>query len=190
MNARSRFVVLAAVVLGLTAGVALAATRHVALAFDATSLPYPDGTVITTQLVAHGVVFSANDSDLPPEYRLSLGPQENVVRRNGAEATLTNPFRIAFTQGPVMSATLTIEDRNLNDQRHTLTAFTSDGRAIDAASFQDGIQGDTAGTFTLSVSSKRKKDAIAYVVVIEQPFGAEILRAIDYTTKAKGERGD
>ena len=189
MKARSGFVVVATVVLGLTAGIALAATRHVALAFDATSLPYPDGTVITTQFVNRGVVFSADDGDLLPAYRLSLGSQENIVRREGDAAALTNPFRIAFTAGPVMSATLTIEDRNTNDQRHTITAFTSAGEAIDAASFQDGIQGETAGTFTLSVSSKRKKDAIAYVVVIEQPFGAEILRAIDYATRAKSERG-
>jgi hypothetical protein len=185
MRIRTRIACLATVALGLTAGIAIGATQIVGLTFDAASLPYPDGTVVTTQFIDRGLVFSADDTDLPPEYRLSLGAQENVVRRDGDTASLLNPFRIFFVDGPVMAVTLTLEDWNLNDQLHTLTAFTSSGEVIGTASFQDGIQGDTAGTFTLSVSAEKKKDAIAYLVVIEQPFGAEILRALDYTTKAK-----
>lgn len=170
----------------LAASVASAASSEVVIPFNSATLPYPDGTILTTQLADHfGVVFSADDSDLPPAYRLSLGPQENVVRFGPGETELTNPFRIFFLSQAVKSVSASIEDRNTDDQLHTLTAFSSTGSILDAASFQDGIAGDLAGVFTLTVSSNHP---IAYVVEIEQPFGAEVLRELRYQTAGSHKR--
>jgi hypothetical protein len=175
----------AALLLGMVAlvaaGVASAAARDVTITFNRATLPFPDGTILRHQLADHyRIEFSAEDSDLPPAYRLSLGPQENVVRSAGMETELINPFRIFFLDHSVKSVSVSMEDRNLNDQRHTLTAFSSSGTVLDAASVQDHVAGDTAGSFTMTVTSSRP---IAYVVVLEQPFGAEVLRELRYRSE-------
>ena len=178
-------VALLVAVVALAAAAAASAATETTVELSASTLPYPIATILTNQLESqYGIVFSADDSDLPPAYQLSLGDQENVIREGGAleERELINPFRIFFTDHAVTSVSLTLVDRNSNDQTHALTAFSGAGRVLDSATFRDGVSGGVAGTFTLTVSSNAP---IAYVVEIEQPFGAEVLRELRYTSRGR-----
>jgi hypothetical protein len=144
------------------------------------TLPFTDGTNITNQFKGRGLVFSAEDADLPPEFQMSLGWQENRI----SGATLYNLFRLQFLDAtrPVVSVSVALRDNNLNPQTHTLTAFDRSGSVVDTASFTESIKdGDVSpDRFTLTVSSCK---GIAFVVAIEQPFGAEVLERITFTRK-------
>lgn len=89
-------------------------------------------------------------------------------------------FRLNFiTVEPVIGVSVTLGDNNVNAQTHTLIAFDGSGNVVDEDSFaEDGL---FPGTFTLTVSSST---GIAFIVAIEQPFGAERLELITYTTGA------
>lgn len=153
------------------------------LDFTPGTLPFPDGTNITTQFQSEGVTFSADDSDLPPQFRQSLGWQENRVQ----DGMFYNLFRLNFPSSgqPTTKVGITFHDSNGNRQVHTLTAFDSAGNVLDKASFTEYLV-DTTYTgypfpdrFTLVVSSCK---GIASVVAIESPFGAEVVERIFITT--------
>jgi class 3 adenylate cyclase len=139
----------------------------------------PDETIVTTEYIADGVVFSDRDDDLPEECRKSLREQENVVRAavvGQTPGTLWNPFRINFeTQRPVQRVSLTITDMNERPQQHMLYAFDSEGAIVDEVAYHESGRGLT---FVLNAYSY---EGIAFVVVIEEPFGAQILRRIEYS---------
>jgi hypothetical protein len=135
---------------------------------------YPDGTTLTDQFKGQGVSFSAYDGDLPPEFRRSLGTQENCVQGQ----TVYNLFRLEFiADKPVVEVSLEFGDRNVRSQTHTVTAFDSSGNVVDSATFRKDT-GLARRPFSLKVKSSQ---GIAFVVAIEQPFGAEMLRGITYT---------
>jgi hypothetical protein len=106
------------------------------------TLPFPDGTNITNQFKQQGLIFSADDGDLPPEFQASLGTQENII----ISGTFFNLFRLNFlpsTKRPVVSVTVTLGNHNGVFQTHTLTAFDSSGTVVDAASFTQKVQART-----------------------------------------------
>ena len=152
--------------------------------FTPYTLSLPVGTVITDQFAKQGIVFSTDGADLPPEYQKSLGPQEHVVREGGAtypfdqnvDAILTNLFRIDFTRRNVVSVSVTLRDKNLNPQVHTLTAFDSSGNVLDVDSLTES--GELIDRFTLTVSSCA---GIVSIVALEQPFGAEQVDRVTFT---------
>lgn len=141
--------------------------------FTPGTLPFPDGTNITSQFGNRGVIFSANDSDLPPEFQVSQGSSENYIQ----ERTFYNLFRLGFTRPmrPV-SVSVTLHDQNSNQQLHTLAAFDHAGNIVDVASFNDG--GEARERFTLTVSSCK---GIAFVVAVEDPLGASVVERITFT---------
>ncbi|HXI93689.1 MAG TPA: hypothetical protein VNO24_27200 [Blastocatellia bacterium] len=145
--------------------------------FPPGTLPFPDGTNITNQFQSQGVIFSADDSDLPPEFQVSQGSQENLI----LQGTFFNLFRLNFTTGmTVESVSVTFGDQNSNSQAHTLTAFDRAGNVVDRASFTENtVYPDIfPDPFTLTVSSCQ---GIAFVVAIEQPLGAERVERIAFT---------
>lgn len=141
------------------------------------TLPFPDGTNITNQFESQGVIFSADASDLPPEFQVSLGSQENRIQ----DGTFFNLFRLNFaTDATIDSVSLTFGDQNSNSQVHTLTAFDRAGNIVDRASFNENTAFPEIfpDPFTLTVSSCQ---GIAFIVAIEQPLGAERLERIAFT---------
>lgn len=135
---------------------------------------FPDRTNITDQFRSQGLIFSADDADLPPIFQKSLKDQEHIV----ISGTFHNLFKLKFVQDerPVTSVTVTLVDSNEILQTHTLTAFDSTGAVVDTASYVDKPGDDRV--FSLTVSSCK---GIAFVVAIEQPFGAEAIQRITYT---------
>jgi hypothetical protein len=65
-------------------------------------------------------------------------------------------------------------DHNTNHQTHDLIASDSTGAVVDKASFTEPI-GEFPHSFALTVSSCK---GIAFVLAIEQQFGAERLERI------------
>lgn len=151
--------------------------------FSPGTLPFPDGTNITDQFKRQGVIFSADDSDLPPEFQRSLGSQENQIQ----QGTFFNLFRLNFTHYmPIVSVSVTFGDQTGNRQVHTLTAFDHAGNIVDRAWFTENtLFPDTfPDRFTLTVSSCK---GIAFVVAIEDPLGAERVERITFTRGQKNE---
>jgi hypothetical protein len=74
---------------------------------------------------------------------------------------------------------VTLHDHGGNPQTHRLTAFSKSGKVLDEDSFKDDSTfPDPDDEFTLTVSSC---EGIAFVVAIEQPFGAERLERVRVT---------
>jgi hypothetical protein len=146
----------------------------IVLDFPPGGVPYATGTQLTTQYLAQGVLFSAFDGDLPFAFRRSLGIQENRVQEN----TLFNLFRLDFV-GPerVVAVSVTFGDQNVQAQTHTLTAFDRAAAVLDSDTFAES--GLFPGLFVLTTQSLA---GISSVVAIEQPFGAERVERISFTT--------
>ena len=80
--------------------------------------------------------------------------------------------------GLVTEATVTLGDHNINPQTHSLFAFDSLGNQVDVDSLiETGLLTDT---FDLTVNSAA---GIATLLAYEQPFGAETLERISFTTQ-------
>jgi len=115
-----------------------------------------------------------------------LGSQENRIGANAGEyGTFYNLFRLIFiVTDPVIEVSVTLIDSNLNPQIHTLTAFDAAGNIVDVDSFTENDL--FPDPFTLTVASS---GGIAFVVALEQPYGAEILNQISYTIEPNTEIG-
>jgi hypothetical protein len=146
------------------------------LTFPIGTLSFPDFTNITDEFSSQGVIFSADDSDLPSKFQKSLGAQENLI----LEGTFYNLFRADFiSTSPVFSVIVILRDSNINPQTHTLTAFDVSGNVINSDSLtEDGLFPDT---LILTISSASE---ISFIVEIEQQFCAEVLELLSYTTGA------
>lgn len=154
---------------------------------SAWTLSLPAGQ-LTDEFAQQGIVFSTDDTDLPPAYQQSTGSQENQVVpliegsirgpfEDPIKGIVSNLFRIDFTRGNVISASVTLRDGNTNLQVHTLTAFDSDGNVLD----QDTLKETNAfeeDRFDLTVSSCA---GIASIVALEQPLGAEAFDRLTFT---------
>lgn len=142
--------------------------------FPLGAVPFVDGTIITDQLLATGLVFAGD------------GSSENRIQ----DRIFNNPSKVRFiTAEPVMSVSATIKDQNSNLQTYFMTAYDRNNNILDQASFTDPIlpppcQGcgtpTTPDRFTLTVSSCK---GIAYVWLFAQFAGARFLERITYTTK-------
>lgn len=147
------------------------------------NLPYPGLTVLTDEFRHLGIVFSDDDSGLDPRIPCrALAGQENIALSGGVD----NLFRIEFvTEDPVTQVVVEFEDANLNPQLHTLYALDENLQILDSGSYQD--QGGLTSFFTLQVSDP---EGIAGIAACEQPYGAERLLAITYTTSSENQPPD
>jgi hypothetical protein len=165
--------VMVIVLFGLSSYLVHAAST-ITLDFSSGTLPFPDFHNMTDEFKSKGIVFSPEDSDLPQEFQKSLGLQENIM----ISGHFYNLFRATFTSpDPVESVSVTFRDSCENPQKHTLTAFDTAGNIVGSDSFTE--HGFYTTPFTLTVSGNK---SIAFIVAIEEPYGAEELLSIAYTT--------
>lgn len=139
------------------------------------TLPFPTGTTITDQFQTEGVTFSTDNTGLPPEFQRG-GSQDNVIQ----QGSLTNLFRLDFDRGtPIVAASVSIQDANVNGQVHTLAAFDHSGNILDRVTFTEPpLQPSFPDRITLKVSSCK---GIASIVEIEDPPAAERVERITFT---------
>lgn len=149
------------------------------ITFD--NLPFPERTNLTNELEHLGIVFSDDDTGLDPDFPCSaLRPQENLVQ----QGTLFNLFRLRFvTDAPVTHVTVEFSDHNGNEQIHGLYQLDEDLQIVQADFFQD--TGSRLDDFALQLDDP---EGIAEIAACEQPYGAERLLAITFTTASANQR--
>jgi hypothetical protein len=160
------------VVSGLLLSVSQAVATTVNISFEPGTLPYHAPHYVTTDYIEWGIIFSEDTTGLDGEY--NSGSAENYIQGG----IFHNMRRVDFvTAGIVTSVTVTLLDRNTNQQFHLLYAFDTSGHQVDVDSFNDG--GLNTSPFTLTVSSAQ---GIATVLAYQEPqLGAQELWNFEYT---------
>ncbi len=148
--------------------------------FHPGTLPFPDGTNLTDEFEKQGIIFSDDDSDLPPFFQQSLGAQENRIQ----QGTFFNLFRLNFSKAVVRVSVRFGDQRGGDAQVHILQAFDADGNDVDQVFFSEARVGGGVfpDVFTLTVSSCK---GIAFIVALEQPLGAQRMDRISFTELKK-----
>ena len=136
------------------------------ISFDFTNLPFPTGTILTTEFRSDGIIFSDDDSGMDPLFPCpSLPGMENFVQ-NGQ---LMNLFRIEFsTTLPVIEVVARFRDANTNPQIHELFALDADLQIVRSVSYDDSSA--PLSQFELSLYDA---DGMAGIAACELPLGAE-----------------
>ena len=138
-------------------------------------LPFPDGTNLTDEFEAQGILFSNDDTGMDPEFPCpSYGWPENYVQ----QGTVFNLFRLEFvTQDPVTRVTVRFSDNNLNNQVHGLYELDENLQIVQSVFFDENFT--QVYDFTLTLENP---NGIAGIAACEQPEGAEGLLSITFTT--------
>jgi hypothetical protein len=168
--------------LGLVASVAVAGESTTTL--DFTNLPFPGGTILTTEFAADGIIFSDDDTGIDPNFPCPALPgQENIVHATGQ---LFNLFRIEFvTPDPVVEVTAVFRDHNLAVQVHELFELDADLQIVSSDSFND--MGMTLIEFPLELNNI---GGIAGIAACEQPLGAQAFLSLTFVTDLDRVFGD
>lgn len=152
----------------------IAVTAHastVNVSFEIGTVDYSDYYNITTEYSGDGLNFSHNSNGLDIGFTgTELG--ENLV----INKIFTNMFRVDFINAaPVIKATVTFSDSNLNPQTHALYAFDDSGAQVDFVSYFDN--GYHPDPFDLTVSFAH---GISSIVAQDLPAGSQKLLNISY----------
>ena len=171
INSNYRCVIRTALAFLLSAGVYGSAAGDV-VRIEFNNLPYPDGHNVSNEWEAEGIVFSDDATGMDPNFPcVSLGWQENRVQ----SAVLWNLFRINFVaDGPVVEVVCEFRDQNGRDQIHTLYELDENLNIVQQVEYDD-VNG---AEFSLRLSNP---NGIFGIAACEQPYGAELFRAIEFT---------
>lgn len=121
-----------------------------------------------------GIQFSDAYSDLPSPLNVAYNlPQANFSI--GGE--FLDMWRASFPTSSVLSASITIHDRDGQDQTHTLYAVDGSGTLIAAYGWQES--GLYANPITLSVTAPEGK-TISSIILVTEPYGETKLDVIKY----------
>jgi len=150
---------------------------------DFTNLPFPDGTILTTEFAADGIIFSDDDTGIDPDFPCPALPgQENRV----STGQLFNLFRIEFvTPDPVVEVTAIFRDQNSAVQVHELFELDANLQIISSDSFND--MGMTFIEFPLELNNI---GGIAGIAACEQPLGAQAFLSLTFVTDLDRIFGD
>lgn len=133
-------------------------------------LPYPQAHQLTDEYIGLGILFSDDDSDMPPTHqKYSLEPDTyNVVR----QSTLYTVYRIDFVGDNVREVKMLLRDANMGQTTHRLTAFSATGAPLSTSQTNDPAV-YTNYPFFLSVTSPGTP--IKSVVFTQQSWGQPTL---------------
>jgi hypothetical protein len=168
----------------LTPKVDMAASSAFLLKYDGLSITDQFVNVSSLPIVGKipalqypGIKFSDTYSDLPSPLNLDYNlPRANLSR--GGE--FLDMWRAYFPTSSVLSASITIHDRDGQDQTHTLYAIDDTGTIIAAYGWQES--GFYANPINLSVTAPEGK-TISSIVLVTEPYGETKLDAIKYEKK-------
>lgn len=156
-------------------GAVPAHTQQITTTIGFTGLPFPDMTNLTNEFEGQGIVFSNDDTGMAPSFPcVSLDWQENLVQ----QGFVFNLFRLEFvTQDPVTRVTVRFSDNNGNNQIHGLYELDENAQIVQSVFFDENFA--QVYDFTLTLENP---NGIAGIAACEQPYGAEGLLSITFTT--------
>jgi hypothetical protein len=168
----------------LTPKVDMAASSAFLLKYDGVSITDQFVNVSSLPIVGKipalqypGIKFSDTYSDLPSPLNLAYNlPQANLSL--GGE--FLDMWRASFPTSSVLSASITIHDRDGQDQTHTLYAIDDSGTIIAAYGWQES--GLYSNPINLSVTAPEGK-TIKSVVLVTEPYGETKLTMFKYEKK-------
>jgi hypothetical protein len=138
-------------------------------------LPFPDGTNLTNEFEAQGLLFSNDDTRMDPAFPCpSSGWAENYVQ----QGIVFNLYRLEFvTPDPVTQVTVRFSDNNLHNQVHGLYELDENLQIVQSVFFDESFK--QVYDFALTLDNP---NGIAGIAACEQPEGAEGLLSITFTT--------
>ena len=167
---------IAAAILLLFAVLPGAAAAQAVVTVDFHNLPYPDGTILTTEFQSSGLIFSDESTGMDPSFPCpALVGQENQVQ----DGSLFNLYRIQFaTVDPVVDVVVSFRDHASAIQLHEL--FELDGSLNIGQSVSYDDANGNVRPFSLHLANPA---GIAGIAACEQPLGAEAILSITMTTQ-------